>query len=35
MARDIGSMAEPIAITERRREQLELSPPVIEGEWVA
>ncbi len=35
MARDIGSMAEPIVLTERRREQLELSPPVIEGEWVA
>uniref|UniRef100_A0A831TE69 Uncharacterized protein n=1 Tax=Thermorudis peleae TaxID=1382356 RepID=A0A831TE69_9BACT len=35
MARDIGSMAEPIVLTERRREQLELSPPVIDGEWVA
>ncbi|MCM8747677.1 hypothetical protein NET02_00795 [Thermomicrobiaceae bacterium CFH 74404] len=35
MARDIGSMAKPIVLTERTREQLELSPPAIDGEWVA
>lgn len=35
MARDIAKMAEPVVLTERTREQLELSPPVIDGEWVA
>ncbi len=35
MARDIARMAEPVALTERTSAQLELGPPVIDGEWVA
>jgi len=35
MARDLDRMAEPVTLTERRSSELELHPPVIDGEWVA
>lgn len=35
VSRDITSMAEPVVLTERTSAQLELGPPVIDGQWVA